>query len=94
MSPAGDCYDAAVLDCEGASRRRRGRVLEHHEIEDTRLGAIYLPRIRRKRSPLHGWGVFAREDINKNKRIITYDGEKISSKESADREDRYLRRGD
>ena len=64
------------------------------EIEDTGLGAIYLPRIRRKRSKLHGWGVFALEDINKNKRIVTYDGEKITSKESADREDRYLRRGE
>ncbi len=60
----------------------------------TRLGAIYLPRIRRKRSALHGWGVFALEDMNKNKRIITYDGEKITSKESEDREDRYLRRGE
>jgi|TARA_B100000678_G_scaffold21501_1_gene16498 SET domain-containing protein len=38
--------------------------------------------------------VFAQEDINKNKRIITYDGEKISTQESADREDRYLRRGE
>jgi hypothetical protein len=38
--------------------------------------------------------VFAQEDINKNKRIITYGGEKISSKESSDREDRYLRRGE
>mgnify|MGYP001166497217 CR=1 FL=1 len=34
------------------------------------------------------------EDINKNKRIITYDGEKITAKESEDREDRYLRRGE
>ncbi|MDA1093041.1 MAG: SET domain-containing protein-lysine N-methyltransferase [Acidobacteria bacterium] len=58
------------------------------------MGAIYLPRIRRKRSNLHGWGVFVLEDINKNKRIVTYDGEKITSKESADREDLYLRRGE
>jgi SET domain-containing protein len=57
------------------------------------LAPIYLPTIRRKRSKLHGWGVFVQEDINKNKRIITYGGEKISSKESSDREDRYLRRG-
>lgn len=64
------------------------------ETKDTRLGAIYLPRIRRKRSSLHGWGVFVLEDMNKNKRIITYDGEKITSKESEDREDRYLRRGE
>lgn len=58
------------------------------------MASIYLPRVRRRRSKLHGWGVFAQEDINKNKRIITYDGEKISTQESADREDRYLRRGE
>ena len=39
-------------------------------------------------------GVFAQEDINKNKRIIAYDGENIFTKESSDREDQYLRRGE
>ena len=58
------------------------------------MGEIYLPKIKRKRSKLHGWGVFAEEGLNKNKRIIRYEGEKISSKESEDREDRYLRRGE
>ena len=58
------------------------------------LAPIYRPKIRRKRSKLHGWGVFLLEDINKNKRSVTYDGEKITAKESADREDRYLRRGE
>ena len=58
------------------------------------MAPIYRPKIRRKRSKLHGWGVFLLEDINKNKRIVTYDGEKITAKESADREDRYLRRGE
>ena len=58
------------------------------------VAPIYRPRIKRKRSKLHGWGVFALEDVNKNKRIVTYDGEKISIKESEDREDRYLRRGE
>lgn len=38
--------------------------------------------------------MFALEHINKNKRIITYDGEKITTKASEDREDRYLRRGE
>ena len=61
---------------------------------DDTVGTIYLPKLRRKRSRVHGWGVFAEEGMNKNKRIVTYDGEKISSKESADREDRYLRRGE
>ena len=58
------------------------------------LTPMYFPRIKRKRSKLHGWGMFALEDINKNKRVITYDGEKITAKESATREDRYLRRGE
>ena len=58
------------------------------------MAEIYLPKIKRKRSKLHGWGVFTQEDLYKNKRIVTYDGEKISSAESADREDRYLRRGE
>src|ERR1700704_1440546 len=34
--------------------------------------------IKRRRSKLHGWGVFADQRINKNKRIIDYAGEKIS----------------
>ena len=38
--------------------------------------------------------MFVLEDLNKNKRIVTYDGEKITASESADREDRYLRRGE
>ena len=52
-----------------------------------------LPRIRRQRSKLHGWGVVALEPINKNKRIIDYAGELISNKQSENREDRYLRKG-
>ena len=52
-----------------------------------------LPRIQRRRSKLHGWGVFALEPINKNKRIIDYAGELITNKQSENREDRYLRKG-
>ena len=33
-----------------------------------------LPRIVRRRSKLHGWGVFAAEPITKNTRIIDYAG--------------------
>ena len=51
------------------------------------------PRIRKKRSKLHGWGVFALEPINKNKRISDYAGEKILIKESEKREGRYLEKG-
>jgi len=55
--------------------------------------AAVLPRIQRKKSKLHGFGVFAREAINKNKRIIDYAGELISNKQSEKREDRYLKKG-
>jgi len=49
--------------------------------------------IKRRRSKLHGWGVFADQRINKNKRIIDYAGEKISHAESLKRERRYIRKG-
>ncbi len=54
---------------------------------------LVLPKIRRRRSKLHGFGVFALEPINKNKRIIDYAGELITNKQSESREDRYLRKG-
>ena len=54
---------------------------------------VTLPRIKRKRSKLHGFGVFAAEPITKNKRIIDYAGELISNKKSAPREGRYLKQG-
>jgi len=49
--------------------------------------------IERRKSTIQGWGVFSTEPINKNKRIVTYDGEKIPNKESLKREDRYLKKG-
>jgi len=58
------------------------------------LRALNLPRIARRKSKLHGWGVFALEPINKNTRIITYDGELIDHKESFKRETKYLERGE
>jgi SET domain-containing protein len=57
-------------------------------------GDLQLPRIFRRRSRLHGWGVFAREPINKNTRIVTYEGELIDHDESYERETRYLKRGE
>jgi uncharacterized protein len=53
-----------------------------------------LPRIKRRRSRLHGWGVFALEPINKNRRIIKYEGELIDHAESLKRETEYLERGE
>lgn len=55
--------------------------------------AVSFPKIERKKSRLHGYGVFALESINKNKRIIDYAGELISNKESESREDKYLEEG-
>ena len=40
------------------------------------------PKIERRKSRVHGWGVFALEPIPKNKRIIDYAGEKITAKQS------------
>jgi SET domain-containing protein len=55
--------------------------------------SLYLPKIVRRRSKLHGWGVFAAEPINKNKIIIDYAGELISNQVSDKREDLYLDQG-
>ena len=44
------------------------------------------PRIARRRSRLHGWGVFALDTIPKNTRIVEYTGEKITTRESRVRE--------
>ena len=52
-----------------------------------------LPKLTRRRSRLHGFGVFAGEPINKNRRIIDYAGELIRNSESAEREARYLEAG-
>ena len=49
--------------------------------------------IEKRRSKIHGWGVFATRRIPKNTRIIHYAGEKISNKESLRRERRYIKRG-
>ncbi len=49
--------------------------------------------IEKRRSPIHGWGVYATRAIPKNTRIVDYAGEKISNQESLRRERRYIRRG-
>src|SRR5436305_5547037 len=52
-----------------------------------------LPKITRRRSRLHGWGVFAQQRITKNTRIIDYAGELIDHDESYTRETKYLEQG-
>ena len=54
---------------------------------------LTLPKITRRRSTLHGFGVFAVEPINKNRRIIDYAGELVRNDESEAREGRYLAEG-
>jgi SET domain-containing protein len=57
------------------------------------VGKSNLPRIIRKRSAVHGHGVFAAQRITKNTRIIDYAGELIPNSRSAARESRYLQQG-
>jgi SET domain-containing protein len=52
-----------------------------------------LPRIVRRRSKVHGYGVFALEPIAKNRRIIDYAGELVRNSECEPREERYLAEG-
>ena len=49
--------------------------------------------IQRRKSGISGWGVFATQPINKNTRIVTYDGEKIRHQESLRREAEYIKKG-
>ena len=55
--------------------------------------AVPLPRIVRKRSTLHGYGVFAAQPITKNTRIIDYAGQLIRNSDSTGREVKYLKKG-
>jgi hypothetical protein len=50
-------------------------------------------KITRRRSKISGWGVYARQRINKNSRIIEYTGERITSAESDRREQKYQASG-
>ena len=53
-----------------------------------------LPKIVRRRSSVHGHGVFAAEPIAKNARIIDYAGELLRNDEECEaREERYLKEG-
>ena len=49
--------------------------------------------IVRRKSRIAGYGVYTREPIARNTRIITYEGERISHRESERREARQLPRG-
>ena len=68
-------------------------VVRRTKSSSPRSSTPQLPKIERRKSKIEGWGVFALEPINKNKRIVTYAGEKIKNSVSLDREDRYLKKG-
>ncbi len=52
-----------------------------------------LPRLARRQSKVHGFGVFTLESITKNRRIVEYAGELVRNSESEERENRYLAEG-
>jgi uncharacterized protein len=79
-----------------AEPHRNGPSSNQKQSSRIRSNVAYLPdppRIERRRSRVHGWGVFALETIAKNKRIIDYAGEKLKNRDSTPREERYLTRG-
>ena len=61
--------------------------------QHSRITRSAEPLIEKRRSKIQGWGVFATQPITKNTRIVTYDGEKITNRESLKREMRYLKQG-
>lgn len=91
---------AATRKAAKKSARRAGKAVtpvlaKNGATNGTGLDPDYLKptTIERRKSKINGWGVFALEDIPKNKRIVYYAGERISAKESGPREERYLERG-
>ena len=80
MSLGGSAFSAAQL-----RRNARQGIM--------RLDRLMPPTIVRRRSPVHGFGVFAREPINKNTRIVDYAGELVRNDQSEAREERYLADG-
>jgi hypothetical protein len=49
--------------------------------------------IKKRKSRIHGWGVYASQAIPKNTRIVHYAGERISNQESLRRERQYIKHG-
>lgn len=79
-------------------RYSRSEALNHAKLVRGRLIVTAperadAPRIERRRSGVHGWGVFAVDPIPKNKRIVDYAGELVRNQDSSEREERYLERG-
>ena len=50
-------------------------------------------KIKKRRSAIHGWGIFASKPINKNYRIIDYAGEIVPSRIADVRDREYEKKG-
>ena len=46
----------------------------------------------KKKSPLHGSGLFAKNDIKKGSKVIQYIGDKVTKKEGDKRADKQIRK--
>jgi SET domain-containing protein len=84
---------------EAAARHRRlvamlPNAVEKPAMYDRLVANRQLPNIARRRSAVHGDGVFAVETIPKNRRIIDYAGELIRNDARCEaREEAYLKEG-
>jgi SET domain-containing protein len=66
---------------------------DHHDTITRMPTPRTLPKIKRRRSTVHGFGVFADVTIAKNTRIIDYAGELVRNRDCEPREERYLAEG-
>ncbi|MPY88218.1 MAG: SET domain-containing protein-lysine N-methyltransferase [Luteitalea sp.] len=78
--------------------RTKSEAAYHAQLNKGRLIVSAPPRpdappIARRRSRVHGWGVFALAPISKNKRIVEYAGELVQNARATPRETRYLKDG-
>jgi len=78
-------------------QRRRRFVARHlygsRSPAPARQACILVEMIEKRRSTIHGWGIYATQRIPRNTRIIDYAGQKISNQESLRRERRYIKQG-
>jgi len=73
---------------------QRSLGVDHVKRPSSKLNDARAPKIVRRRSLVHGHGVFAAEVIPKNKRIIDYGGELLRNGDECERrEGDYLKQG-
>lgn len=89
---------AAGRDKEIRAAQRRLQSALGGDVGDSELLRMNQLKLRKKlirfgRSRIHGWGLFALEDIAPDEMIVEYVGEKIRSEICERREQGYIRRG-